>query len=96
MHLLPAAISAAAASAQQAPCLRIGWSFGHKHSIGDPVEANFRTVLASLYHCVEIVTVPPTRLIEAIPAEVGRHVAWGLSRANRFPWRDAGTAKAMS
>lgn len=64
--LLLAAIMAAAASAHEAPCLRIGSSFGEKHAIDDRVEANMRTVLASLNLCMVIVTGPPKRLTEAL------------------------------
>ncbi|RVU38985.1 hypothetical protein EOI86_06920 [Hwanghaeella grinnelliae] len=64
--LLLAAITAEAAFAQQAPCLRIGSSFGEKHSADDRVEANIRTVLTSLNLCVETVTGPPKRLTEAL------------------------------
>lgn len=52
--------------AQNAPCLRIGSTFSHKHSVDDRVEQNLRTVLASLNICIDIVAGPPRRLTEAL------------------------------
>jgi len=64
--LLLAAITAEPASAQTGGCLRIGSSFGDKHSTDDRVEANIRAVLNSLNLCVEVVSGPPKRLTEAL------------------------------
>lgn len=64
--LLLAMTAAGTLSAQEAPCLRIGSSFGDKHSTDDLMEGNMRAVLASLDLCAEIVKGPPKRLTEAL------------------------------
>ena len=64
--VFPATLCAFTAQAQNAPCLRIGSSFGDKHSTDDLMEGNMRAVLASLGLCAEIVKGPPKRLTEAL------------------------------
>lgn len=54
------------AIAQQKDCLRIGSSFGEKHSIDDQVAANIRDALVPFNICVEIVPGPSRRLTEEL------------------------------
>lgn len=64
--LLFVVIFTAKGYAETGGCLRIGSSFGDKHSTDDRVEANIRAVLNSLNLCVEVVSGPPKRLTEAL------------------------------
>ena len=60
--VFPATLGAFPAQAQNAPCLRIGSSFGDKHSVDHLVEQNMRGVLAAINICLDVVPGPPKRL----------------------------------